>query len=70
MGAAHVLKIRNKTETDNKDADNWISTETHTDKTLVRNIGVAAIYIGGYKSPPMFRYAQNVPPNKSLGIGI
>ena len=33
-------------------------------------IGVAAIYIGGYKSPPMFRYAQNVPPNKSLGIGI
>ena len=32
-------------------------------------IGVAAIYIGGYKSPPMFRYAQNVPPNKSLGLG-
>ena len=24
-------------ETDNKDADNWITTETHTDKTIVRN---------------------------------
>ena len=26
-------------ETDNKDADNWITTETHTDKTIVRNNG-------------------------------